>query len=225
MRRRLALLAVVSGCCATACVPQLPAGYHVAGDGERVANSAEQVVEAVEALADATPPEAVLTTELPPELLRVPVPGNALARQFERSQRKADFCAGFGAALGSPETPPLDDSEDLRMQADFMYSGLHSIDPEVEYEDVGTERKRGEAVERRLPDDIRSLLPALEEVAHAYYVRLLLVEELDERGKLDDVTRAELVQRAVTEVTSAEATRLMHTVSTFFNKHCRGAAS
>ena len=228
MTRRLAVPAVLLGAALlSGCVPQLPSGYHVdASTGQRTANSDDQVKKGIEQLARTTPADRVLAVELPNELISVPVPENAIARRYDRKQRKAEFCAAWklvGDAI--IQTPSLDDTDDLAKDASLAYTALHSIDPQERYIDLSVRTKRGETRKRRLPVEIKAALPELEAVRHAWYARVLFLKELDDAGKLTDESRHELVQRALDEVTGPEATALTNTVNDFFIVHCLGGTA
>lgn len=219
----------LSAALVTGCVPQLPSGYNVDGaTGERRANSADQVKDGIKELAKRTSAAEAIGVTLPTELTTVPVPENAIARRYDRKQRNKDFCTSWlGGEVGSRvlQTPSLDDPEDLRKDAEVVFTSLHSIDPEKRYVDVSVRVKRGATNKRRLPTGIKAALPELEQHLHAWYARMMFVEELDEAGKLSAQARRVLVQRGLDEITGPEATTLMTTVNDFFTVHCLGGAA
>lgn len=220
MKRLIGLLVLLV---CTACAPQLPAGYHADATGERTANSEDQVRSGLRELASKASAETAVDTALPAELTRVPVPGNAIARRYERKHRNIDFCKALG---NDPfETPSLDRLKDLRKDAELLFNALHGIDPDKRYADASVRVRRGETPKRRLPAEIKAALPKLEQVAHAYYARIYFAEQLERQHKLTPQARHQLVQDALTGITGTEATEAYRTVNTFFIVHCTGGSA
>jgi hypothetical protein len=219
LRHGVALLSVVA---VMGCAPALPAGYHVEASGDRTANSEDQVTQGIKRLADQVDRSEVLHTELPHELTAVPVPANAIARRYERKQRSIDFCGSWKFGYTGAETPSLDDPKELREDAAESLNSLHDIDPNKRIADLSIRVKRGETAKRRLPTDIKLLLPRLESFAHAYYAQLYFIEQLDKRGKLSSADRHVLIQRALDLIASPEASAAYYTVNTYYVVHCLG---
>jgi hypothetical protein len=177
---------------------------------------------AIQELARTTIRTDVLSVHLPTELTKVPVPANAIARRYERKQRKADFCAGWYRPF---ETPALDRPKDLRKNAELWFTGLHGIDVDKRYEDKSVRLRRGETAKRRLPADVKALLPRMEEHVHRYYAQMLFLEQLDKEGKLSPEQRHVLVQRALDGIAGAGATETFRTLNDFYTEHCQGASA
>jgi hypothetical protein len=207
------------------CAPALPAGYHVDATGGRTANSDDQVVAGIKQLADRLSRDEVLDTTLPRELTAVPVPANAIARRYERKKRVDDFCSAWAKSSPTAQTPALDKLKDLRQDAAVLYSTLHAIDPNKRYLDASIRVRRGETPKRRLPAEVKELLPSAETVAHAYYAELLFAEQLEKRGKLDAEQKHVMVQRAIDIIAGPDASAVFSTLNTFVLIHCLGGSA